>query len=259
MDPLIVVPATIFGLAFGSFANVVIHRVPLRISVVSPRSACPSCGHEIAGYDNIPVISWLILRGRCRTCKAPISARYPAVELLMAVVFGATAATAPRWEDLILTIPVVFSLTCLAIIDLEIKRLPDALTGPTFVAAVPLAAIAAALAGDLWLLWQGLIAAAVSFVVFYLIAFLARGGFGLGDVKLAPTLGLVMGFADRGGARAFTGFLLAFALGALVGIILMAVGRAGRKTALPFGPFLVLGTIVILWTDDTFVRPWLGS
>lgn len=177
----------------------------------------------------------------------------------MAAVFGITAATATNHADLILTLPLAFSFVCLAVIDIETKRLPDKLTYPTFFIGVLLAVAASIVLGDSTPLWNALRSAGGALVVFFLIALAAPGGFGLGDVKLAPSLGLAMGFATRGGARSFVGFMAAFVLGALIGILLMAGGKAGRKTKIPFGPFLVAGTFLVLWTGDAFVRPWLGG
>ena len=258
MDPVVVGIAGLSGLIFGSFANVVVHRVPRGESVVRPGSACPSCGEAIRARDNVPVLSWLILRGRCRNCSEPISSRYPALELAMAAVFAVTAATAPRLADLILTLPLAFAFVCLVVIDVEHRRLPDAITGPTFLSGILLAFAAGLVAGDVALFGWALAVAVASFAVFWLIAFVAPSGFGLGDVKLAPSLGLAMGFAERAGARAFIGFLLAFVLGSVVGLVLIAAGRAGRRTKLPFGPFLVAGTFLVLWTGESLVRPWLG-
>lgn len=258
MDPLIVVAAAVGGLLLGSFGNVVVHRVPRGLSIVSPSSACPGCATPIAPRDNIPVLSWLLLRGRCRHCAAPIAFRYPALELGMAAAFAVTAATANDPWELLLALPLLFSFVCLTLIDLEHKRLPDPLTLPTLAVGVVLALVVA-LQGpgiDAWL--RALGGALGAFLVFLGIAIAAPGGFGMGDVKLAPSLALLVGLSPRGPARIFTAFLLAFIIGSLVGIALMAGGKAGRKTALPFGPFLVLGTLIVAWTGDALVEVWLG-
>jgi len=258
-DPLIVIAAAIGGLLVGSFGNVVVHRIPRGLSIVSPPSACPGCGAEIRPVDNIPVLSWVLLRGRCRTCGNPISWRYPALEAGMAGAFALTAATVDSPEQLVLALPLVWSFICLALIDLEHKRLPDALTFPTLGAGIVLAGVVAAMGPglDAWL--RGLACAAGAFVVFLLIAIIAPGGFGLGDVKLAPSLALLVGMSARGPARTFTAFLLAFILGSVIGILLMVVGKAGRKTALPFGPFLVLATLIVAWSGDALVEVWLKT
>lgn len=259
MQAWIVFAAAFGGLLVGSFGNVVVHRVPRGLSIVSPPSACPVCGTTIRNRDNIPVISWLLLRRRCRTCRAPIPWRYPALEAGMATAFGLTAATVSTPRDLILALPLVWSFICLAMIDLEHKRLPDALTLPTLAAGIVLAGVVASMGPgmDAWV--RAVACAAGAFLVFLLIAIIAPGGFGLGDVKLAPSLALLVGISARGPARTFTAFLLAFILGSVIGVVLMAVGKAGRKTALPFGPFLVLGTLIVAWTGDTLVNVWLPS
>lgn len=259
MEPWIVAAAALGGLLVGSFGNVVVHRIPRGASIVSPPSACPSCGAEIRPLDNIPVVSWLLLRGRCRHCRAPIAWRYPALEAGMAAAFAVTAATLDRPIELLLALPLVWSFLCLTLIDLEHKRLPDALTYPTLGAAIVLSGIVASQGGggmDAWL--RALACAGGAFLVFLAIAIAAPGGFGLGDVKLAPSLAILVGLDPRGPARTFTAMLLAFVLGSVIGILLMATGKAGRKTALPFGPFLVLGTLLVAWTGNRLVEVWLG-
>lgn len=258
MEPIIVIAAAVGGLIFGSFGNVIVHRIPRGASIVHPPSACPSCGTPVRPIDNIPVVSWLVLGGKCRSCKAPISPRYLALELGMGVAFALTAATLDAPEQLILALPLVWSFVCLAVIDLEHKRLPDVLTMPTLIAGVALAGVVAMLGPglDAWL--RALACAAGAFVVFLIIALIAPGGFGLGDVKLAPSLALLIGMQPRGAALTFTAFLLAFILGSVIGVALMVAGKAGRKTALPFGPFLVLGTLIVAWTGDALVKVWLG-
>lgn len=259
IDLWIVLAAAFGGLLLGSFGNVVVHRVPRGESIVSPPSACPGCGTPIRNLDNIPVLSWLLLRGRCRSCGTGISWRYPALELGMAAAFAVTAATASAPRELLLSLPLVWSFLCLTLIDLEHKRLPDALTIPTLVAGIALAGAVAGMGSgglDAWL--RALACAAGAFLVFLVIAIAAPGGFGLGDVKLAPSLALLVGLSPRGPALTFTAFLLSFVLGSVIGIALMILGKAGRKTALPFGPFLVLGTLLVAWTDTALVELWLG-
>jgi leader peptidase (prepilin peptidase) / N-methyltransferase len=249
----------LFGVLFGSFANVLIHRIPAGMSIASPPSACPSCGTQIKPYDNIPIVSWLVLRGRCRACSASISARYPLVELGMGVLLAVTALTADRLSDLVVTLPLVFLASTLAVIDLDTKRLPDPLTLPLLVAMPAAGGIAVALGspGEAWI--RAAVTALAAGAVFLVIALVAPAGIGLGDVKLAPSLGFAMGFLERGGARAFLGFLLAFLLGAVIGVALMLTKRAGRKTKIPFGPFLVAGSLISIWWGEGLVRLWLGS
>lgn len=258
MEPAAVAIAALFGLLFGSFGNVLIYRIPAGRSIVRPGSSCPGCGAEIAPRDNIPVVSWLILRGRCRHCRAAISPRYLVVELGVAGIFALTTFRAERPEDLIVLLPLVFFATVLAVIDLDTRRLPNALTY-LLLGTIPLLGAGAVLLGaDTASYLRGLTVGVATFVIFLVIALIVPSGFGLGDVKLAPSLGFAMGFLQRGGARAFVGFLLAFLLGALVGLALMVLGKAGRKTALPFGPWLVLGSFVSIWFGAPLVTAWLG-
>lgn len=204
------------------------------------------------------MLSWVLLRGRCRACGTPISTRYPLIEAALAGLFALTAATASEPSQLVVTLPIVFVATVLAAIDLETKRLPDALTLPLLGALPVLGAVGVGLGQPDDALIRGLVVGATSGAVFLMIALVSPSGFGLGDVKLAPSLGFAMGYLERGAPRAFIGFLLAFVLGSLVGLVLVLRGRAGRKTALPFGPFLVGGAFLAFWWGDRFVRFWLG-
>lgn len=259
MDSGIIAMSALFGALLGSFGNVLIYRVPAGLSIVTPGSACPHCKTSIKPWDNIPVLSWFFLRGKCRSCKAPISVRYPAVEAGTAAVFALTAARADRAQDLIVLLPLVFVAVVLAVIDLDTKRLPNALTIP-LLGVLPLLGAAAVVAGaDAGSYMRALTVAVASFVAFLAIALIVPQGFGLGDVKLAPSLGFAMGFLSRGGARAFVGFLLAFLVGSLVGIGMLVAGKAGRKTAIPFGPWLVVGSLLAIWWGGALVELWLPS
>jgi leader peptidase (prepilin peptidase)/N-methyltransferase len=238
----------LFGSAVGSFLNVVIHRVPAGRSVVSPSSACGACGHEIRWYDNIPIVSWLALRGRCRDCSAPISARYPLIELAGAVAFGLVAwaffpgagsptAVAADWIVLGAFQFLAAASIALAAIDLETRRLPNAIVAP--VAAVGAVAVlaAAALTGD----WAALLGAAVGGLVlggFDGVPALVRpGSMGMGDVKLAAVLGLYLGWL--GVETWLVGVIAGFLISGIVGVTLLAAGRRGTTIAL--GPWLLAG------------------
>ena len=233
------------GLAVGSFLNVVVYRVPEGRSIVRPPSACPGCGTPISPRDNIPVLSWLLLKGRCRTCGTRISVRYPLVELLNAAVWLALAWWASAADELpLLPWLLVLSSACVALtfIDLEHHRLPDAIVLKLYPAAVVGLAIAGLLSGE-WPLVDAGIGILVWLVVIGGVWFVSGGrGMGFGDVKLAPVLGATLGWV--GVSAAVVGLFSAFALGALVGIVLMVARRAGRKSAIPFGPFLVVGSAI---------------
>ena len=226
--------AGVVGAVVGSFLNVVIHRLPRRESLVHPRSRCPGCGAQIAGYDNVPIVSWLALRGRCRHCGEPISPRYPVVELLTALAFAAVALVRGFDDDLILELPFVAALIALAGIDFDHKLLPNRIVYP--LAAYGLIATLLVESGELV---EHVIAGAGAFV-FLLVAVLAYPrGMGMGDVKLAGAMGLYLG------ASVIPALLVAFLSGSLVGIAILArEGAAARKKAIPFGVFLALGGIV---------------
>jgi leader peptidase (prepilin peptidase)/N-methyltransferase len=244
----------VFGLVVGSFLNVVIYRVPRGESIVKPRSRCPSCGGEIRGYDNIPVLSWLVLRGRCRDCKAPISVRYPLVELATGLVFVIMTARFGATWDLPAYLYLAAIGVALSMIDFDVKRLPDAIVLPSYVVAGVLLLVPAVVDGawhDYLRAWLG---AAALFVFYFVIRVIYPAGMGFGDVKLAGVLGLYLGWLSWG-VLVIGGFL-GFMFGAMVGIALIVVGRGGRKSKVPFGPFMVLGAwtaiVVGQWLWDSY-------
>ena len=229
-----VVAAGLFGAVIGSFLNVVAHRVPLGESLVSPPSRCPECEAPVKPYDNVPVVSWLLLRGRCRNCGTRISPRYPLVELATALVFAAVVAVRGFDNDLVLELPFVAALIALAAIDFDHKLLPNKIV-------YPLAAygVIATLLVDRDDLVENLIAGAGAFAFLLLAVIAYPRGMGMGDVKLAGAMGLYLGLS------VIPALLTAFLTGSLVGIVIIArEGAAGRKKAVPFGVFLALGGIV---------------
>lgn len=229
-----ILAAGLVGAIIGSFLNVVAHRLPRGESLLSPGSRCPDCGAPVRPYDNIPVVSWLLLRGRCRSCGARISPRYPLVELATAVAFAAVVAVRGFDDDLVLELPFVAALIALAAIDFDHKLLPNKIV-------YPLAAwgVIATLLVDRDDLVENLIAGAGAFT-FLLVAVIAYPrGMGMGDVKLAGAMGLYLGLS------VVPALLVAFLSGSLVGVAILArEGAAGRKKAVPFGVFLALGGIV---------------
>lgn len=230
-----IVLALIAGLAIGSFLNVVIYRLPRGESVVKPRSKCPNCGHQISGIENVPVLSWLALRGKCRECKEPISIRYPAIELLTGLLYGGVVWVA--WDDgaqIALGLILVTALVPITFIDLEFRRVPNAITLPAAIALVVVGTILDP-SGEP----ERLLAAAIVVAPFLLLSLILSGHMGMGDVKLMGVLGLALGRAL--GPALF----VAFISGTIVGVGLMARhGMKARKTAVPFGPFLALGGVV---------------
>lgn len=229
-----VIGAGLLGAVIGSFLNVVAHRVPRRESLVSPGSRCPHCGADVKPYDNVPVVSWLVLRGRCRSCGGPISPRYPLVELLTALVFAAVVAVRGVDDELVLELPFVAALIALAAIDFDHKLLPNRIVYP--MAAYGVIATVLVDRGDLV---ENLIAGAGAFL-FLLAAVVAYPrGMGMGDVKLAGAMGLYLGLS------VIPALLAAFLSGSVVGVVILArEGAQGRKKAVPFGVFLALGGIV---------------
>jgi leader peptidase (prepilin peptidase) / N-methyltransferase len=238
------------GAVTGSFVGVVAHRVPRRESIVGPRSRCPHCGGQIAAYDNIPIASWLMLRGRCRHCQGRISGRYPAVELTLAALFvGTFLVLEDDPAELALGLAFVTLLAAVTLTDLDRRVIPNAIL---IVGAVVALAIAAPTDPDS-LPERGIAAAAAG--GFLLLAALAYpGGMGMGDVKLGAVMGLYLGRAVA------PALLAAFAAGAVVGLALMLRHGAGaRKRAVPFGPFLALGGVLGLWAGDEIIDWYLDA
>jgi leader peptidase (prepilin peptidase) / N-methyltransferase len=225
--------AAVAGAAVGSFLNVVIHRLPRGESLVKPRSRCPECGTQIAAYENVPVLSWLALRGRCSHCGARIPARYPAIELLTAVAFALTVAARGADADLLLELPFVAMLIAIAGIDLEHHIVPNRLVLPAAVWGLLAAALVATDE-----LPELLLAGAVAFLALLLMALAYPAGMGMGDVKLAGVMGLYLGLSVA------PALLTAFAAGSVVGLAIVALKGGGRKTGVPFAPFLALGGLI---------------
>jgi leader peptidase (prepilin peptidase) / N-methyltransferase len=226
--------AAALGAIIGSFVNVVVWRLPRGESLASPPSRCPSCGKGIAPYDNIPIVSWVVLQGRCRRCGGRISSRYPAVELLTAAAFAAVVAVRGFDDDLVLELPFVASLIALAGIDLDHRLLPNRIVYP--MAAYGLVATALVDSGDLV---AHVLAGAGGFVFLFLAVLAYPRGMGMGDVKLAGAMGLYLGLSI------VPAMLIAFLTGSLVGVGMIArEGAQARKKAVPFGVFLALGGIV---------------
>jgi leader peptidase (prepilin peptidase)/N-methyltransferase len=224
----------VLGAAVGSFLNVVIHRLPRGESIVKPRSRCTRCGTTLRTIDNVPLVSWLVLRGRCRDCGTPISPRYPLVEALTAAVFVAVALTRGVDNDLLLELPFAALLVAVAAIDLEHRIVPNRIVVPAAVFAIAAAALV-----ERGQLPELLIAGAIAFGALLLAALAYPSGMGMGDVKLAGVMGLYLG------AAVAPALFAAFAAGAAVGVVLLArEGAAARKRAVPFAPFLALGGLL---------------
>jgi leader peptidase (prepilin peptidase)/N-methyltransferase len=233
---LIVFIAGLLGLVAGSFLNVVIHRVPLRQSVVWPASRCPACGEPIEPRDNVPLLSYVVLRGRCRNCKARISVRYPLVEALTGILFAAAAYEFGLGLDLLSALALVLTLIALAGTDLEHRLLPNAIVGPGALVGFALSVLESP---ERW--WVYLVSAIVVAGALFALAFAYPGGMGMGDVKMGGMLGAFLG--PYAALAVFLGALC----GAITGGLLMAVGKMRRRHPLPFGVFMALGGIVTLF------------
>ncbi len=236
MDVLLIGACFLLGLLAGSFGNVVIARVPEGASVVRPRSACPACAAPIAPRDNVPVLSWLLLRGRCRACGARIAARYPLVELGTAAVFAAVAARVGLDWALPGFLLFAWTLLVVAVIDVRTRRIPNRLTYPLTPALAVLLGVAALLQGDPDVALRAVLGGAAAFGALYLLALINPAGMGYGDVKLAAFIGVGLGYL--GWAHVVLGVFGAFFLGGTVAIVLLVTRLRGRKDMLPFGPYL---------------------
>jgi leader peptidase (prepilin peptidase)/N-methyltransferase len=242
--------AALGGLITGSFLNVVAYRLPRGESLVAPGSRCPSCETPVKPYDNLPVLGWLLLRGRCRACGVHISARYPIVEALTAVLAIAVVLVKHSAHDIVLGLVLVAILVPVALIDFDRRIIPNKITGPAALAAIAIG-LALKPSGVPEQLIAG--AAAGGFLLLFALAY--PRGMGMGDVKLAAVLGLFLG--REVGVAVLSGVLA----GAVIGTVVMArVGvKEGRKTAVPFGPFLALGGVVGLLAGPAIVHWYLHS
>jgi leader peptidase (prepilin peptidase) / N-methyltransferase len=242
--------AAVVGAVFGSFLNVVAYRLPRGESLSRPRSRCPQCQTQIKAYDNVPVLSWLALRGRCRACRAPISARYPLVEAVTGLLCGLVVLDQGMDESALLGLALVLLLVPITLIDLDHRIIPNKLT---LLGAVLAPAILAFTAPEA--IPEHLIAAVAAGGFFLLTALAYPRGMGMGDVKLAFVLGLFLGRAVA------PALFVALVAGTLVGGAIMArKGVAdGRRTAVPFGPFLALGGVVALFAGDALVDWYLTT
>ena len=281
-----VVVAGVFGRLLGSFLNVVAYRVPAKISLMR-ESRCPHCDVAIKPWHNVPVVSWIALRGRCANCKASISPRYPIVEAVTGLAFalvtwwglavydGLLGATLPEY----LALPTVDGTVqpadvwglglvivaylylaavsiLLTLIDLDTHRLPNAIVLPSYVVAGVLLALASLLTGDWMPLMRGAVGMASLYVFYFVLRLVRPDGMGGGDVKLAGVLGLYLGFIGWGALA--VGAFAAFVFGGLYGVALIVLRRAGRKSAIPFGPWMILGAWVGLVTGESIARWYVG-
>jgi leader peptidase (prepilin peptidase) / N-methyltransferase len=241
--------AGVLGAIMGSFLNVVAYRLPRRESVIAPPSHCPSCGTPVKPYDNIPILSFLLLRGHCRFCKAPIPLRYPLVEALTAALCVGAVLTQRSAAEIALSVVLILIVVPAALIDLEHRIIPNRITAAGALAAL-LIGTALDPAGEPERLIAG--GAAGGFLLLAALAY--PGGMGMGDVKLAAVMGLFLGRAVA------PAILIALLAGVLVGALVIAKRgvRDGRKAAVPFGPFLALGAIVAVYAGQPIVEAYVN-
>lgn len=267
---VVVVAVGCFGMAIGSFLNVVAYRVPLGISVARPPSACPTCGRQIQARDNIPVLSYLLLGGRCRGCRSRISLRYPLVEAGTGVFFAVVAVafavpvlgstSARSTVSGLLTLGAYLYLAAvsvsLALIDVDTHRLPNVIVLPSYAVGVVVLGASAVVGGDLGRLGAALLGLVIAGAAYALLWFVYPAGMGLGDVKLAGALGLFLGFLGWG--PLIVGLFAPFLLGGLFAIGLVVFRRAGRKTGIPFGPWMLVGAWIGVFAGSTLWNGYLS-
>ena len=260
LTPILVGWCGILGLLIGSFLNVVAYRVPAGLSTVKPRSKCPGCDAPIRSRDNIPVVSWLILRGKCRDCAAPIAARYPLVEAATGVLFAGLAWRFGFAPILPFVLWAAAAGVALFLIDLDTMRLPDKVSANVWGVAAAGSVVAAVTAPDgQWghVLARAALSALVWGGVFFVPWFATAGrGMGFGDVKLAPALGAILGWLGWGAS--LVGLMSGFAFGAVIGVALIVFGKAGRKSRVPYGPFLLAGALLGLVAGERLFAGYLA-
>lgn len=247
---MVVAFVALFGLVIGSFLNVVIARVPERRSLVRPGSACPGCGNPIAWYDNLPVVSFFALAGRCRACAAPISWRYPFVESLTAALFVlAWVVFASSLVEFFIAAVLLSALIAVTVIDLQYQIIPDAITVPGVVVGLLASLVRERVS---WL--EALLGVLVGTMLFVAVIVLSRGGMGGGDLKLGAMLGAFLGWEAL-----LVALFVAVLVGGAMAVMLLATRRLARKDAIPFGPFLALGGTVALFWGNALVAWYLSG
>jgi leader peptidase (prepilin peptidase)/N-methyltransferase len=262
MAALVTLLCGLLGLVLGSFANVVIHRVPDGRSIVRPPSACPGCDTPISPRDNVPVLSWLLLRGRCRHCAQPISPRYPAVELAGGLLFATVGwwlATMdpPDWWALPGMLLFAWLVLVVSVIDYRTRRIPNALTYPLTPVLAVLLVGAALLGGDGGQAVRVLLGGVAAFLFLLLLALINPRGMGMGDVKYAASLGMALGYV--GWSAVVIGLFGAFLLGSVVSVTLIATKLRSRKDLIPFGPFLSAGALLGLLAGPALADLYLRA
>jgi leader peptidase (prepilin peptidase)/N-methyltransferase len=247
----VVVTVALAGLLIGSFLTVVIDRVPRRVSIAQPGSACGSCGLRLGPLDLVPVFSWIALRGRCRRCRAWIGWEPIVVELATAATFVAVALEFDALWAIAAHCVLAAALVAQTVIDLRTKRLPREVTYTAIAIGFPLLVVASLVADEPRRIAMAVGGAVLATAMMGIIHVASRGGMGDGDVRFAPLLGMYLGWQNPGIVP--FGLFLGFTAGAIVGIAMLIAGRGGRKTALPFGPFMALGGFAAVFVGQQIV------
>lgn len=252
----------LFGLVVGSFLNVCIYRLPRSLSIVSPPSACPGCGSRVKPWDNVPLLSYFVLRGKCRNCREPISLRYPLVELLNGLLYAAVVRFfGPGWHTPLLFM-LVSALVVITFIDMDFQIIPDSITLPgvviglvsaSFLIPDPFSVLHSAHVSSIVGFKNSLAGLLFGGGLFYLIAVLSKGGMGGGDIKMMAMVGAFMGWK-----AIFLTTFIGSVTGSVVGIFLIIAKGKGRKTKIPFGPFLAIGALVTLFSGNIILNWYFG-
>jgi leader peptidase (prepilin peptidase) / N-methyltransferase len=240
--------SVLLGMIWGSFLNVVIYRLPRKASLVRPGSRCPGCGSAIRWHDNVPVLGWLILRGRCRSCGQKISVRYPVVEAMTGALFGLAAWRFGLDWRLLLAWAFVAANIAVAFIDYDHMIIPDKIVLPGTVIG-----LGAAIALDPGAWWVYLVSSAGAVFFIFALVMLWPGGMGPGDIKMALFMGAVLG------TSVIVGMFVAFLSGSALGVYLMLVKKRSRKTKVPFGPFLAFGAVVAIFFGQTIIDSYMSA
>ncbi len=255
MTLMLVGSCALIGLLVGSFLNLVIWRLPRDESIVRTPSTCPGCDRPIAPRDNVPLLSWLLLRGKCRHCGVRISARYPLVELGTAVLFALMAWRFGPHTALPAFLYLSAVGIALALIDLDHKRLPFALTMPSYPVGLVLLGTAVVIERDFDRLLTMAVGLVGLFGLYRLLHALSPRGMGYGDVMLSGVLGLYLGYLGWG--PLLVGAFLGFLLGSVGGLLLIAGRRAGLKSHVPFGPYMIAGTLIAVFAGEPIARAYV--
>jgi leader peptidase (prepilin peptidase) / N-methyltransferase len=257
-ETVLIVAAGILGLIFGSFAAAAAYRIPRREPIAKGRSRCPSCGTTITAIENIPLFSYLFLRGRCRHCGERISPRYPVIELVTGTLFALAAWKFGLSFQAIVYAGFFWALVVLTVIDLEFKLLPNRVVYPAFVAGWLGLVVAALLDDEADRLVDAAIGAAIFGGFFFVVAFIVPHGMGGGDVKLAFVLGTFLGYLGAPGL-VLVGMFLSFLVGGVIGVAVMLATGGNRKMQVPFGPFLAVGSVASIFVGQQLLDAYLGA